>query len=120
MIVEIKTFFSHLLPMLPILGAGVVDQREGGDITKLSTAGVISRLLELAILGGIFLYTTVQVMNSKIEVIEKFMDKHEAQCVQSREKINEIQTALTVLNFQHSQEQQRDALLGNTRNILDK
>lgn len=117
MIIVIKSALAHIIPMLPILGAGVV---EGQDVAKLSTASVISRLLELAILGGIFLYTTVQVMNSKIEVIEKFMDKHEVQCVASREKIAEIQLSLLLLNYKHNESAADHDKISNQQNFLSQ
>lgn len=75
--------------MLPILGAGVVDKDE---VIKMSTASVISRLLELAILGGIFIYTTVQVMNSKIGALEDSLQKHEATCVIVKQDITKLKS----------------------------
>lgn len=110
MIIVIKSALAHIIPMLPILGAGVV---EGQDVAKLSTASVISRLLELAILGGIFLYTTVQVMNSKIEVIESFMGKHEVQCERSKEDIANMSAQITILNWKYDQAEKNKNLIGN-------
>lgn len=94
MIVTIKTAMAHILPMLPIIGAGVVEQ---GEITKLSTAGIMSRVLELAILGAIFLYTTVQVLDSKIEHIEEYLNKHEVKCEQNNKQMNDMHVSLMLL-----------------------
>ena len=82
--------------MLPIIGAGVLES-EGSIVSKISTAGIMSRVLELAILGAIFLYTTVQVLDSKIGHIEGYLEKHEEKCETTTNQMHEMHVAIMLL-----------------------
>ena len=96
MIVTIKTALAHILPMLPIVGAGVLEN-EGTIVSKISTAGIMSRVLELAILGAIFLYTTVQVLDSKIGHIETYLEKHETKCETNTQQMHDMHVSIMLL-----------------------
>jgi hypothetical protein len=98
MIIAAKT----LLQSLPILGAGVI--AGGDDVTKLSTATIISRVLELGIVGAILLYAMVQVMNTKIEQMKEMSDKHNTKCEIMTSTIIEMQKKIMRLDWEHEQQ----------------
>ena len=104
MIIEIKTILSHIIPALPIIGAGVVSEDKNENIVKLSTSSIISRVLELAILGGIFLYVNVQVMHNKMEILNETFENHVEDCKKSRLEYLETRELVNRLIWQHEQE----------------
>jgi len=109
---EFKEIISHIIPMLPIIGAGVLDDatNDRNEGAKLSTASMISRVLELAILGGIFLYTTVQVMDSKIEVMETFVTKHGTEFQKIRDDVHILRSDISLLSYKLQEHQMKDRL----------
>lgn len=115
MIITIKSVLAYIIPMIPVMGAGVVG--EEGGITKLSTASMLSRLLELAILGAIFLYTTVQVLDSKIGHIEVYLEKHEIKCEVTNKQIHEMHIAIMLLQHQQLSEENRAILSDQVQNF---
>lgn len=111
MIITIKTALAPLISMLPIIGAGVVGEPEEGQPVKVSTAGIVSRLLELGILGSIFLYATVQVMHTKMENIEEDINKleitvkeHNDGCAIYKAKVQQILEELQDRDLEHKYE----------------
>lgn len=56
--------FKQLLPYLPFLSAAVVGK-------EINTSNIISRLIEVGIIGGVILYASVQVLDSKFSTMEK-------------------------------------------------
>ena len=114
MIITIKSVLAYIIPMIPVMGAGVVGE---GTVTKLSTASMLSRLLELAILGAIFLYTTVQVLDSKIGHIEVYLEKHEVKCEVTNKQIHEMHIAIMLLQHQQLSEENRAILSDQVQNF---
>ena len=94
---EFKEVIHHIIPMLPIVGAGVIETDRRGQ--KLSTAGMVSRVLELGIVGGFFIYATVQVMDAKLNIVEKFADKHEQQYHELRDEVKDLKAHLELMAY---------------------
>lgn len=58
----LKDLMILVLPYLPFIGAAVV-----GASKEIQVSGIISRVLETAIIGAIVLYANVQTINTKLE-----------------------------------------------------
>lgn len=63
---EIKQIASHVLPFLPFVSAAVVTTHE-----QLNISALVSRIIETAIIGGILMYANVQVIDSKLDTINR-------------------------------------------------
>lgn len=60
--------FKQLLPYLPFLSAAIVGK-------EINTSNIISRLIEVGIIGGIILYASVQVLETRFGSLQKEVDK---------------------------------------------
>lgn len=60
--------FKQLLPYLPFLSAAIVGK-------EINTSSIISRLIEVGIIGGIILYASVQVLETRFGGLQKEVDK---------------------------------------------
>jgi hypothetical protein len=56
--------FKQLLPYLPFLSAAIVGK-------EINTSNIISRLIEVGIIGGIILYASVQVLETRFGGLEE-------------------------------------------------
>jgi hypothetical protein len=108
MIAEIKQTLMHAMAWLPFLSAAVVSH------TQLNISSFVSRVLETAIIGGIIMYTNVQILNVKLQDIQEDIHKiqlmderNESLARQNREKMHtmsiEIKRLTTIHELRDSQ-----------------
>lgn len=89
---EIKQMLTHFLPFLPFVSAAVVTTND-----QLNMSALISRMIETAIIGGILMYANIQVIDSKLETMNRDIaiigsdkDKIIEKVEETRKDINEI------------------------------
>ena len=89
---EIKQMLTHFLPFLPFVSAAVVTSTD-----QLNLSALVSRMIETAIIGGILMYANIQVIDSKLETMNKDIslitsdkDRIIEKVEETRETINDI------------------------------
>lgn len=89
--------WSHIVELIPFIGAGIVQEDEYGK-TKVIIPALIAKIVELLILGSILVYASVQVNSSRLDTVTQELTAHSVECHKTQDLLLNLSNNMAQVN----------------------